>query len=146
VSTNLEHVWDSKPLTERDLNVPSSRNTHAAGSISLDKGRLDEHVDHRHYFRKEIFAGLKWAKKSRSVEEAKAEFQLMIKGISYGDFQLRIAHSFSTTSASYKQHNAMTRLSWGLAKEYVAQRNLIGRTLSLYRDESNLVRFVLEID
>ncbi|MGI0086023.1 MAG: hypothetical protein ACREBQ_13170, partial [Nitrososphaerales archaeon] len=31
-------VWESKPLEERDLNIPKGSNTHVTGSMSLDKG------------------------------------------------------------------------------------------------------------
>ena len=42
--------------------------------------------------------------------------------------------------------DSMTRLSWGPMREYVAKPDLIGRTLALYRDKVDLMRFVLEID
>lgn len=143
----LELVWQSKDLTRRDLDVPiEGRNTNRTGSINLDKGLLPDDVDHRHYFREEIFNALDWSPANVRVDEAYARFQLVVKGVSYGDFDLRIAHTTSTTSPSYEQRNAMTRLSWGLAREYVATPNLIGRRLSLYRDNANPKRFVLEID
>ena len=69
-----------------------------------------------------------------------------LKGISYGEFDLRIGHSTDTTSKTYQQKNAMTRLSWGPMREYVARPDLIGRTLALYRDKADPKRFVLEID
>jgi hypothetical protein len=69
-----------------------------------------------------------------------------LKGISYGDFDLRIAHTMGTTSTSYLQRNAMTRLSWGPMRNLVARPDLIGRSLRLYRDEADATRFVLEID
>jgi hypothetical protein len=71
---------------------------------------------------------------------------LVLKGISYGEFDLPIRHTNSTTSKAYIQRNAMTRLSWGPMREYVARPDLIGRTLALYRDKIDLTRFVLEID
>lgn len=144
---SLELVWESKPLTERDLNVPTGRNTHATGSINLDKGLLPDFVDQRHYFRDEIFSGLNWTTNvSGKIEEVWAKFQLVLKGVSYGEFDLRIAHSTSTTSTTYLQNNAMTRLSWGAMRDYVAQPSLTGRTLALYRDNADPKRFVLEID
>lgn len=143
----LELVWQSKDLTRRDLGVPvAGRNTNRTGSINLDKGLLPDDVDHRHYFREEIFDALDWSPANATVDEAYARFQLVVKGVSYGDFDLRIAHTTSTTSRSYEQRNAMTRLSWGLAREYVATPDLIDRRLSLYRDNANPKRFVLEID
>jgi HKD family nuclease len=143
----LTLVWESKELTRRDLVIPQEgRNTNPTGSINLDKGLLTPDVDHRHYFRDEVFRALTWSRKSATVDEAHAKFQLVVKGVSYGEFDLRIAHTTSTNTKSYKQRNAMTRLSWGPVREYVARPDLIGRRLSLYRDDANPKKFVLEID
>lgn len=148
-ATGVEYelVWESKALTRRDLDVPTGDTTHRTGSINLDKGLLAEAVDHRHYFRDEVFSDLAWAPGPRpKVEEAYAKFHLVLKGISYGEFDLRIGHSTDTAGKMYQQKNAMTRLSWGPMREYVARPDLIGRTLALYRDKADPKRFVLEID
>lgn len=143
----LELVWQSKELTRRDLDVPiEGRNTNRTGSINLDKGLLSEDVDHRHYFREEVFDVLEWLPSTATVDEAYARFQLVVRGVDYGAFDLRIAHTTSTNTRSYEQRNAMTRLSWGLARDHVANPTLIGGRLSLYRDRANPTRFVLEID
>ena len=140
-------MWQSKPLAERDLSIPSGRNTHATGSVNLDKGLLDEKIDHRHYFRDEVFSALQWQiTGEETVDEATTVFGLVVKGIARGEFKLRIGHTTSTTSTSYLQKNAMTRLSWGPMKTIIAQRDLIGRTMSLYRYVSDDTRFVIEID
>jgi HKD family nuclease len=142
-----ELVWESKELTRRDLNIPSGKTTNSTGSISLDKGLLPAEVDHRHYFREEIFPNLAWGPSNKAtVEEAYTKFQLVLKGISYGEFDLRIAHTKGTTSKAYKQSNAMTRLSWGPLRDYVGREDLLGRTLALYRDKADPKCFVLEID
>jgi hypothetical protein len=144
----FELVWESKSLTRRDLTIPDAAGTHATGSVNLDKGLLADDVDHRHYFRDEVFSTLVWAPTNATgkVEEAFAKFQLVIKGISYGEFDLRLGHTTSKTSKAYKQRNAMTRLSWGPMREFIARADLIGRTLALYRDKVDPTRFVLEID
>lgn len=147
VGVDYELVWESPALTRRDLDVPDGNNTNRTGSINLDKGQLADGVDHRHYFRDEVFSQLSWSASSRpGVDEAHANFKLLIKGVSYGQFNLRIGHTTSTTSAAYLQRNAMTRLSWGPIREHVARLDLIGRTLSLYRDKAAPKEFVLEID
>ncbi len=146
VGVEFELVWESKPLTRRDLTIPDATGTHATGSVNLDKGLLPEEVDHRHYFRNNVFPHLVWTYRSKTVDEAFAKFQLVLKGISYGEFDLAIRHTTSTTSKSYEQNNAMTRLSWGPMREYVARPDLIGRALALYRDQVDPTRFVLEID
>jgi HKD family nuclease len=140
-------VWQSKELTRRDLDVPKAgTNTNRTGSINLDKGLMTNDVDHRHYFREGVFEALTWSPSTATVDEAYAKFQLVVKGVSYGEFDLRIAHTTSTKTRSYLQSNAMTRLSWGAAREFVARPDLIGRGLSLYRDNANSKKFVLEID
>jgi hypothetical protein len=139
-------VWRSKALTKRDLGVPSGKKTNPTGSINLDKGLLDAAIDHRHYFRDEVFPALDWKPRNPTVDEANATFGLIVKGVVRGEFQLRIAHTNSTTSQSYLQRNAMTRLSWGQMKEFVADEGLIGRTLTLYRDRMDPTQFVVEID
>ena len=142
----LEVVWRSKALTERDLGVPSGKNTHPTGSINLDKGLLDDATDHRHYFRDEVFPHLDWKTRSATVDEAHTTFGLIVKGVARGDFRLRIAHTTSTRSRSYQQRNAMTRLSWGQMRRFVAHTALIGSTLTLYRDTTDPTQFVVEID
>jgi HKD family nuclease len=148
VGVEFELVWESKSLTRRDLTIPTAANTHATGSINLDKGLLEESVDHRDYFRNEVFDALTWTATNASgkVEEAFAKFQLVLKAVSYGEFDLRIGHSTDTTSKMYLQRNAMTRLSWGPMRPYIARDDLIGRTIALYRDKADPSRFVLEID
>ncbi len=88
----LELVWESKPLTERDLTIPSGATTHATGSLNLDKGLLEEDMDHRHFFRDEVFPALSWKPKSATVEEAYARFGLIVKGVDRGEFELRIGY------------------------------------------------------
>ncbi len=146
VGVEFELVWESKPLTRRDLNIPDENNTNKTGSMNLDKGLLPRDVDHRHYFRNDIFSALTWKSRSKTVDEASARLRLIVKGISHGEFDASIRHTNSTTSPTYRQLNAMTRLSWGLMREHIAWPDLIDRTLALYRDRKDPTRFILEID
>lgn len=93
-----ELVWESKELERSDLNIPDGANTNVKGSISLDKGRLPAEVDHRHYFREEVFAGLSWQPRGKTVEEAYAKCHLVLKGISHGEFDVPISHTMGTDS------------------------------------------------
>jgi HKD family nuclease len=140
-------VWESKPLEERDLNIPEGANTHITGSMSLDKGFL-EGVDHRHFFYEEVFQDLNWVakKKQPHLRVAQAKFEVVIKGINYGEYVLTLSHNTNTQSKSYKQNNAMTNLRWGLIKQLVRNRDLMGRTLSLYRKDAKTPEFLIEID
>ena len=144
--TEFKLIWESKPLTRRDLTIPDEKNTNPTGSMNLDKGLLPEEVDHRHYFRDDVFYALMWKSRSTTVDEASAKFRLIVKGINHGEFDLSIHHTISTTSKTYQQHNAMTRLSWGGMRKHVALPALINRTLFLYRDKVDPTQFTLEID
>jgi hypothetical protein len=139
-------VWQSKPLTRRDLTIPTARGTNQTGSVNLDKGQLAEEVDHRHYFRDEVFQHLDWNRRSATVDEAFGRFGFGIDGVDLGEFDLAIRHTTSTTTRAYLQRNAMTRLSWGPVRGYVARPELIGRTLSLYRQVGDPTRFAIKIE
>lgn len=143
---HFELTWESKPLAQSDLNIPHSLSTHAKGSMSLDKGLLSEDVDHRPYFRESVFQFLPWRSKNETVDEASARCSLFIKGIDCGEFDIWISHTTSTTSKTYLQKNAMTRLRWGTMRPLIARTDLIDRTLSLYRDLADPTRFRIEID
>lgn len=140
-------VWESKPLSERDLNIPKNAKTNPTGSIGLKKGLYDN-IDQRHYFYDEVFAGLIWtaekpnAKKVRAV----AQFELIISNVSYGKFNLPLSHDTDTSSISYAQGNMMTHLHWADAKQHVSQDHLLRRNLLLYRKDTDPPEYVIEID
>lgn len=140
-------VWQSKPLSERDLNIPKGTNTNPTGSMGWKKGLYD-HIDQRQHFRDEVFVGLAWTKDlpPSRIERAVARFELVIKYINYGIFELSISHNFDTTTKSYIQGNMMTSLHWGAAKQYVAKPDLLKRTLSLYRKDVVPPEYLIEID
>lgn len=142
-------VWESKALSERDLNIPTGPNTAATGSMGLKKGALDNvNIDHRHYFRDEVFAHLIWTQDPppKKWERARANFELVVKNVNYGVFNLKLSHNTDKKSASYEQKNFMTQLHWGDAKKYIAKRDLLGRILYLYRKDTNPPEFTIEID
>lgn len=142
-------LWKSKPLTERDLNVPSGGNTNPTGSMLLKQGNL-ENIDQRHYFREDIFNELSWhldeIPSKSHLERATALFQIIVKGISFGVFNLRLTHNTRTDTKSYHQSNAMTQLHWGDAKEVVAKKHLLGCTLRLYKPIKEDDSFIIDIE
>jgi hypothetical protein len=142
-------VWESKALSERDLNIPTGTNTAATGSMGLKKGALDDDkIDHRHYFRDVVFAHLTWMPDPppKKWERAFANFELVVKNINYGVFNLKLSHNTDQNSISYQQKNFMTQLHWGDAKKYIAKSDLLGRILYLYRKDTNPPEFTIEID
>jgi HKD family nuclease len=146
-TTEYRLVWESNPLTERDLNVPTGATTHRTGSMLWKKGAT-EGIDQRHFFREEIFDATIWRPDPRRphLERARASFDIVIKNLNYGKFMLQLTHNTDKTSRSYKQKNAMTQVHWGLALPIVARRDLLGRTMYLYRKGTNPPEFLIEID
>lgn len=144
-------VWESKALSERDLNIPTGANTAATGSMGLKKGALeDDKIDHRHYFRDAVFAHLTWtpdpSPQKAHLERAFSKFELIVKNLNYGVFELKLSHNTDQNSESYKQKNFMTQLHWGDAKKYIAKPDLLGRILYLYRKDTTPPEFTIEID
>jgi HKD family nuclease len=142
-------VWESKPLQERDLNIPKGPNTHVTGSMSLDRGMLEsDNVDHRHFFYDDVFQDLKWTPRPKRphLHSAEANFEVVIKGINCGKHRLTLSHNTNTQSKSYKQKNAMTSLRWGAMKHLIRNRDLMGRTLLLYRKDTVPPEYMIEID
>jgi len=140
-------VWESKPLNERDLSIPKGANTNPTGSMGFKKGLYDD-IDQRHYFYDEVFNELPWEADTPGSKKlrATAKFELVIKNVSYGVFELVVAHGTDKTSASYLQRNFMTQLHWGVARPFIAKRDLLGRNLYLYRKDSVPPEFMIEID
>ena len=142
-------VWESGTLTERDLNIPKGKNTNPTGSMLLKKGKTIG-IDQRIYFRNQIFSRLAWAydssPRTAHIERATCFFRIVILGIDYGIFSLMLSHNTKTDTKTYRQKNSMTALSWGKAKNLIAQSSLIGKSLSLYSDLIQNNHFVLEIN
>jgi HKD family nuclease len=140
-------VWKSNALRERDLNIPHGKGTHATGSMGLKKGALSG-IDQRHYFREQVFPDLRWIqdRRPKSWERAEARFELVIKNLNYGFFDLKLSHNTDKRSVSYRQGNFMTQLHWGNAKRHIAKKDLLGRTMSLYRRDVTPPGFMIEID
>jgi HKD family nuclease len=140
-------VWESKPLKERDLNIPKGENTNPTGSMGFKKGLYDD-IDQRTHFYDKVFNGLAWMSVTPGSKKlrATAKFELVIKNISYGAFDLVVAHNTDTTTKSYAQGQFMTQIHWGAAKPLIAREDLLGRNLFLYRKDSTPPEFMIEID
>ena len=143
-------VWQSRPLTRRDLNIPTGQNTNPTGSMLLSQGAMRD-IDQRHYFRNDVFNRLAWnpdaAPRRRHIERAEARFRLIIRDVDCGMFSLRLSHNTRTDTAAYEQGNSMTSLHWGAnVRPYVAREDLLNRTLFLYLDDEERDYFILEID
>jgi hypothetical protein len=132
-------------MKERDLNVPTGSKTNPTGSMLFKKG-LNEDIDQRHYFRDEVFNSLIWRPDTNRPHLLRSEcqFAIIIKGVNYGAFELKISHNTDTTSASYIQRNSMTQIHWGDARPLIAKRDLLGSQIRLFRSQTNQTRFVMQ--
>ena len=130
-------VWRSNALSERDLNVPGGPTTNKTGSMTLRKGGWNME-DQRHFFREYVFQDLDWYQNPKPgrahLELAEAEFEVVILGASHGWTTLTISHNTDTTSATYRQNNAMTHLRWGEALTWVSNALLLGEVLEMDRE------------
>lgn len=75
-----------------------------------------------------------------------ANFEIVIKGLNFGEHKLKLTHNTDKTSASYEQKNSMTGVHWGTALRLIANRDLLGRVMSLYRKDGIPPQFLIEID
>jgi HKD family nuclease len=143
-----ESVWLSNPLSRRSLTIPTGSNSHPTGSTTLSKGR--SYIDPVTYFRDDIFGHLRWQKYTNragnSAEFANAEFDLYVKGKLEGTFTLTLRHSSTRVAAAVFDKNVPTELSWNDARHYITRRDLIGLTMTLYRNINDPKRFAITID
>lgn len=141
-------LWESNPLTERDLNIPSGSTTNPTGSMLFKKGNM-EGIDQRHFFREDIFKNLNWENDSQAnlshLQRVKTDFELIIKGVSYGVFNLQLTHDTRTNSATYKQRNGMTHIHWGETRIFIARRDLLNCIFKLYKPINIEDRYIIDI-
>lgn len=144
---NYEILWESNPLSERDLNIPTGANTNPTGSMLFKKGKT-KGIDQRHYFRDSIFSGLDWQFDANPatlhLERAALNIRIIIIDIDYGVYALKLTHNSKKDTVAYIQNNSMTQISWGEAKDLIRDRELIGKTLFLLKNKET-GEFIIDI-
>lgn len=136
-------LWESKGLTERDLNIPKNSNTNPTGSMLLKKGNFN--IDQRTYFRKEAFANEDWSLCPSGQEICKCKFRFIIKNFDCGTYELEVSHDPRTNTPTYNQNNSVTSIHWRDAKSIIAKEELKGLILRLYDKDENGV-YTINID
>ncbi len=144
VAPDLELVWESKPLSRRSLGIPTGPNSNPTGSTTLGSGTFDD-IDRVTYFRDDLFGHLDWALNG-TIETATQEFDLVIKGVLVGTFDLTLRHSLTRAAAAAADHNSPTSLSWNEARPLVAREDLLDRTMRIWRSTVDPDEFQVEID
>jgi hypothetical protein len=144
VAPDLELVWQSKPLKRRSLGIPKNPNSNPTGSTTLGSGTFDG-IDRVTYFRNDLFGHLVWTSNG-TIETASQEFDLVIKGVLVGTFDLTVRHSLTRAAKAADDHNSPTGLSWNQAAALVAREDLLDRTMRIWRSTTNPPEFQIEID
>lgn len=144
VAPDLELVWESKPLSRRSLGIPTGPNSNPTGSTTLGSGTFDD-IDRVTYFRDELFGHLDWTLNG-TIETAPQEFDLVIKGVLLGTFDLTLRHSLTRAAAAAQDKNSPTSLSWNEARPLVAREDLLDRTMRIWRSTEDPTEFQIEID
>lgn len=138
--------WESSPLTERSLNIPQHSGTNITGDINLVAGLMTG-INFQTYFRNNVFVSEIWGTDAGSraphLERCHVNFEIVINGVTLGNYNLEVTHDPRTNTSSYIQRNAMTKLKWGSALTLVQDRSLLGLTLKIYKS-ANLYRLVID--
>ena len=108
VAPDLVLVWESKPLSRRSLGIPNGPNSNPTGSTTLGSGTLND-IDRVTYFRDTLFGHLVW-RLNGAIETANHRFDLVIKGVLIGTFDLTLRHSLTRAAAAAVDHNSPTRV------------------------------------
>lgn len=146
IPSQYKQVWKSKELTQRDLCIPKGQNTHQTGSMLWKKG--DSNLDQLHDFYSLIFNNLNWYPKKNSQHLLKAEgnFKIYIYKAYQGQYSLTLTHNTDTTSKGYQQKNSMTSVSWGDAKQAIADNRHLGKYMYLYKSSNIQDPFIITIE
>ncbi|WP_421991727.1 hypothetical protein [Qipengyuania sp.] len=144
VAPHLELVWESKPLSRRSLGIPTGASSNPTGSTTLGSGTFDD-IDRVTYFRDDLFGHLNWTSNG-TIETAKQDFDLVIKGVLVGTFELTVRHSLTIAATAYERSQSPTNLSWDEARPLVAREDLLDRTMRIWRSTEDPTEFQIEFD
>ncbi|AIR63519.1 hypothetical protein LH23_02485 [Cedecea neteri] len=112
------------------------------------KKGLFSNIDQRHYFRNDLFGDLTWVidvnPNKKHLERAEAIFEIIVNGVCYGDFKLKLTHDSRIDSKTYKQNNSVTQIHWGEAKNYISREELLRKTMILYHIGPNRYQISIE--
>ena len=138
----LELVWNLPQLRRRHLQIPSNPNTHSTGVLSLTQGSFDE-VDQTTYFRRVVFEDCNWIQDLNNPlkEMTIVTFEVVVAGRSYGEYNLKVSYN---PAFEANQRNYTTSLHWGEVKSIIANENLLGSELNLFR-RTGTNTFLIEI-
>jgi HKD family nuclease len=136
-TSNGPLVWRKSNLRGTDAQQPPSAGTNPTGNLRFAQARFiatSGLINHRTYFRNDVFGRLPWTPSGGDMESASANFRIIHRGHHLGDFTLRISHAPRRIA---HQNNVPTVLHWGDALDAIRAANVLGTTLSLYGPDSS---------
>lgn len=143
-TAEFEQVWQSRPLRKSNIGVTDNPNTNPKGEMGFGKGSWKGNFDPKVYFRRCVFDALTWSVNELGDEVAKGLFSIHICGTDYGMYELTILHKRKGMEAE-NQNNYLTSIRWGDASSIIKNRNLIDRTLKLYK-ACDGIHFLINIE
>ncbi len=125
-------IWTRKKLPSSSVQGGSS-GTNPTGGLRLVQDDFisgGSKIDQTSYF-KNLFAKYTWkqVRTTPYVEAAKVPFEVTVKGVFHGQFDLEVRHK---PSGEAGQHNYTTSISWGAVGNIISKANLTGSRLDLY--------------
>ena len=125
-------IWTRKKLPSSSVQGGGS-GTNPTGGLRLvqdDFNSGGSKIDQTSYF-KNLFSKYTWkqVRTTPYVEAAKVPFEVTIKGVFHGQFDLEVRHK---PSGEAGQHNYTTSISWGAVGSIISKANLTGSRLDLY--------------
>lgn len=125
-------VWTRKKLPSSSVQGGGSRTNPTGGLRLVQDDFISEgsKIDQTSYF-KNLFSKYTWkqVRTTPYVEAAKVPFEVTIKGVFHGQFDLEVRHK---PSGEAGQHNYTTSISWGTVGSIISKANLTGSRLDLY--------------
>lgn len=125
-------VWTRKKLPSSSVQG-GGLGTNPTGGLRLvqdDFISQGSKIDQTRYFRN-MFSKYTWRKVRTTpyVEAAIVPFEITIKEVFHGKFDLEVRHK---PSGEAGQHNYTTSISWGIVGSFISKANLIDSQLDLY--------------
>lgn len=137
-TNDVQRRWVKK-LKPSDAQRPPQPDSKRTGALRLSRETAP--IDHKRYFREDLFGGLPWApvEGREEVQEVFVSFRTWIDGQDMGLQELRLSHAPHRISG---QGNITTNLHWGELGKVLASKSHVGQYVSLERTtngEYNLV-------
>lgn len=128
-ATPATYSW-VKRLAPTDAQRPPRPGSNPTGNVRL--AQAGNPIDHRTFFRNQMFAGATWAadvdSRGNPIEEAIVQFNVTIDGRAFGLVPLKVDHAPHREAG---QNNVPTVLHWGMLREILTATDYSSYFLAL---------------